>query len=301
MQMADVAAAAAFNARDHKRQDSNWSGSAIVRYTPSDTVALELGYARKAQSPNLYQRYAWGRGAMASQMIGWFGDGNGYVGNLDLKPERADTISAAATFSGAGAMPWTIRLSPYFTHVSDYIDVVKLGDLTNMMGMPSGFVQLQFANGEARFYGVDVSGDVTLWKGASGARAALSAQASWVHGDNLADDAPLYHQMPFNASVALGYTGARLDGRVEVALVADKSRVDATRNEPETQGYALVNLGGGYRLGMFRLGLDVTNLFDKRYDLPLGGVSLGDRKATGVLRPVPGRGRSVNVSLSASF
>ena len=37
------------------------------------------------------------------------------------------------------------------------------------------------------------------------------------------------------------------------------------------------------------------------YNLPLGGMSLGDYKATGVLRPVAGRGRSVNFGLAASF
>ena len=30
---------------------------------------------------------------------------------------------------------------------------VKLKDLTDMMGMPNGFVQLQFVNQEAEFYG----------------------------------------------------------------------------------------------------------------------------------------------------
>ena len=27
-------------------------------------------------------------------MVNWFGDGNGYVGNLDLEPEQANTVSA---------------------------------------------------------------------------------------------------------------------------------------------------------------------------------------------------------------
>lgn len=56
-----------------------------------------------------------------------------------------------------------------------------------------------------------------------------------------------------------------------------------------------------YAWGKYRLGLDVQNLFDKGYDLPLGGMSLGDYKATGDLRPVPGRGRSFNIGLTAKF
>ncbi|QIG81941.1 TonB-dependent receptor [Sphingosinithalassobacter tenebrarum] len=302
MQMADVAAAAAFNAADRERHDSNWSGSALLEWDAAKGFAFELGYAHKVRSPNLYERYAWGRGSMASRMIGWFGDGNGYVGNLNLDPERADTVSAAVTFSGAGDMPWSLRISPYYTHVADYIDVVKLAELTDMMGMPTGFVQLQFANREARFYGLDVSGAVELLRTDAGSRLTLDASASWLHGDNLADDDPLYHQMPFNASLGLHYAGDNgFDGHLELQAVADKNRVDLTRNEPPTDGYVLANIGAGYTVDGFRLGIDVSNLFDSEYALPLGGVSLGDFKATGTLRPVPGRGRSFNVSLSKSF
>ena len=71
-------------------------------------AALELGYAHKTRSPNIYERYSWGRGSMASRMIGWYGDGNGYVGNPDLKPERADTVSAALALGG-GSQGWSLR------------------------------------------------------------------------------------------------------------------------------------------------------------------------------------------------
>ena len=301
MQMADIQAAAAFNAADHSAHDSNWSGSALAHYQAAKGIALDLGYAHKVRSPNIYERYTWGRGAMASTMIGWFGDGNGYVGNLNLKPERADTVSGAVTFSGAGDTPWTLRIAPYLTHVADYIDVVKLGDLTDMMGMPNGFVQLQFANREARLYGVDVSGDATLWTDADGGSARIGVTASWLHGQNLTDDDPLYHQMPFNAGLHFDYAAPRWDAHAELQAVTDKDRVDPTRNEPRTQAYALVNLGAGYTLKGVRLGVDISNLFDTAYAPLLGGQSLGDFVATGVLRPVPGRGRSFNLSLGTKF
>lgn len=301
MSMADASAATAFNAADHARHDSNWSGSALVRYSSSDRLALELGYAHKVRSPNLYERYSWGRGSMSSRMIGWFGDGNGYVGNLDLAPERADTLSAALTLAGAGERGWTLRVAPFFTHVADYIDVVKLKDLTGGMGKPSGFAQLQFANGEARFHGVDVSASLPLWDSKRAGSAAISFVGSWVEGYNLADGGALYHQMPLNAKVKLQHRLGGLQSHVSLAWAADKTRVDATRNEPETQGYALVDLGASYGWNGIRLSLDVENLLGAAYDLPLGGMSLGDYKATGLARPVPGRGRSVNLGLSVEF
>ena len=301
MNMADATAANAFNAVGHKRTDNNWSASALVSYAPTTGVAIELGYAHKARSPNIYERYTWGRGTMASRMIGWYGDGNGYVGNLNLKPERADTVSAAIEFKGTDDA-WSLRLSPYYTHVNDYIDAAFVKNLTHpMSGLPMPFVQLQFANQKAEFVGVDVSGQVELWDGGKDAGTRLSGSLSWVRGQNLSDHAPLYHQMPLNVKVALDHRQGPVEAGVDLEWVAEKTRVDATRNEPVTSAYALVNLRLAYNLGPVKLSVEAENLFDKGYNLPLGGVSLGDYKATGVLRPVPGRGRSVNFGLSASF
>ena len=58
-------------------------------------------------------------------------------------------------------------------------------------------------------------------------------------------------------------------------------------------------IGAGSTQGRLTLGAD--NLFDKAYYAPLSGMSLGDLKATGVRRPVPGRGRSVNAGITIAF
>ena len=301
MQMADVMAAADFNAADRKKHDSNWGGTLMARYALSDTAEIEIGYARKVRSPNIYERYTWGRGGMASQMIGWFGDGNGYVGNLALKPEKADTLSAALSLHGGGAGGWALKIAPYYTHVDDYIDAVKLADLTDMMGMPTPFDQLQFINQKAEIYGLDVSGAAPLWSGGQFGAARVTARASWLHGQNRTDGAPLYHQMPFNAALGLEHRIDGLETRIDLNYVADKDRIDPTRNEPRTKSYTLLNVQVAYRWDNFRLSLGADNLFDEAYFAPLGGVSLGDRKATGILRPVPGAGRSVNAGLSVKF
>ena len=301
MQMADVMAAAAFNAAARARHDDNWGGSLIVRQPLSAMAAIEVGYARKVRSPNIYERYSWGRGGMASRMIGWFGDGNGYVGNLSLRPERADTLSAALSLHGGGEKGWQVRIAPYYTHVADYIDVVKLADFTDMMGRPTAFDQLQFVNQTAAFYGLDLSGAAPLWSSDAAGTARVTARASWLHGQNLVDHAPLYHQMPFNAVVGLDHRIGRLETRVDLTWVAEKDRVDPTRNEPRTAGYALLDLQIAYRIDKVRFTLGADNLFDAAYYAPLGGMSLGDLRATGVLRPVPGRGRSVNAGVTVGF
>ncbi|HEY9090697.1 TonB-dependent receptor [Parasphingorhabdus sp.] len=301
MQMPDVMAAAAFNAADRKRHDSNWSGSLLARYTLSSHAEIEWGYARKVRSPNIYERYSWGRGAMASRMIGWFGDGNGYVGNLALRPEKADTLSAALSIHGGGKDGWLLKIAPYYTRVDDYIDAVKLADFTDMMGNPTPFDQLQFVNQKAEIYGIDLSGSVPLWTSSSAGTARLTARASWLHGENLTDGGPLYHQMPFNAALGLEHRIGDLETRIDLSYVSEKDRVDPTRNEPQTESYALLDVQLAYRIDNVRLTLGANNLFDKAYFAPLGGMSLGDLKATGALRPVPGRGRSVNAGVTLSF
>lgn len=301
MSLKDAMAATAFNAADHRHDDGNWGATALLRYAPSPGVALELGYARKAQSPNLYELYAWGRGAMSSQMIGWYGDGNGYVGNLALKPEKADTISGAAQFTGGGQNGWRLKVEPFFTRVADFIDARKLADLSNMMGKPSGFVQLQFANVDARFYGVDVSGEAPLLSSPAIGKVRLAGSLSALHGENRTTGGPLYRQMPLNGRVALKHARGPWTNEIEVELVAKKDRVDTIRNERETAGYQLVNLRTAYQWKALTFSLAVENLANQSYDLPLGGVSLGDYDNTGVLRQTPGRGRSVDVGLTARF
>jgi iron complex outermembrane receptor protein len=300
MQTADALAAMSFNATDRQRTDSNWSGSLLANWTASDGLRLELGYARKVRSPNVYERYAWGRGNMSSSMIGWYGDGNAYVGNPDLKPERADTLSAALALGGE-ADGWALKIAPHYTRVHDYIDATFLKAMTDMMGMPTGFVQLQFANEEAEFYGIDISGAVTLRKGEAQDATRLSGSFSWLRGRNLSDDGPLYHQMPANLLLGLSHRQGALEMGADLNWIAEKTRVDAEPLLVVMLAYALVNLRAAYSVKGVRLSIEATNLFDKGYDLPLGGMSLGDRAATGTLRPVPGAGRSVNLGLSASF
>ena len=64
-------------------------------------VGFEAGYARKTRSPNLYERYAWSTNPMAALMNNFVGDGNGYVGDIDLKPEVAHTFSASVDLHDA--------------------------------------------------------------------------------------------------------------------------------------------------------------------------------------------------------
>jgi iron complex outermembrane receptor protein len=101
-----VADATAFNNANREKTDHNWDMTALARFTPTPTQTYEVGFAQKTRSPNLYERYTWSKGGMAMYMINMAGDGNGYVGNLNLKPEVAHTLSATADWHDAEQERW---------------------------------------------------------------------------------------------------------------------------------------------------------------------------------------------------
>ncbi|MBP2228382.1 iron complex outermembrane receptor protein [Azospirillum agricola] len=294
----DAADALAFNARGRARTDVNFDVTALVRYTPSDTSAIEAGYARKTRSPNLYERYAWGTGAMSSSMNGWFGDANGYVGNPDLKPEIAHTVSATLALHAADHQAWEVKLTPYYTYVQDFIDVERIGTLGN------GFVKLRFANHDAVLVGANLSAAARVYEDDAIGAFRLSGVVGWVHGRNLDTGDALYHMMPLNALLTAEHRLGGWSSAVELQATARKDRVQAARNEPRTPGYALVNLRTGYEWGSVRVDAGIENLFDQRYDLPLGGVDYAGYRAggsRGTVGALPGAGRSFIAGMTVKF
>nr|WP_255636201.1 TonB-dependent receptor [Azospirillum sp. 412522] len=294
----DAADARAFNARGHARTDVNFDVTALVRHTPSDTSAIEAGYARKTRSPNLYERYAWGTGGMSSSMNGWFGDANGYVGNPDLKPEVANTVSTTLSLHDATHKAWEVKLTPYYTYVQNFIDVERIGTLSN------GFVKLRFANHDAVLVGANLSAASRVYEDEDIGAFRLSGVVGWVHGRNLDTGDALYHMMPLNALLTMEHRLGGWSSAVEVQATARKERVEAARNEPKTPGYALVNLRTGYEWGNVRIDAGVENLLDQHYYLPLGGVAYADYRAGGsggTVGALPGAGRSFMAGVTVKF
>ena len=109
--------AAAFNAEDRSKTDNNIDLTVLTRYHADNNSAIEFGYARKTRSPNLYERYTWSTGGMVMRMINMTGDGNGYVGNLELEPETAHTISAKVEWKDSVNDKWQMSISPYYTYI----------------------------------------------------------------------------------------------------------------------------------------------------------------------------------------
>ena len=95
-------------------------------------------------------------------------------------------------------------------------------------------------------------------------------------------------------------------GTAEVLMVDGKSRLSAVRNELPTAGYGLLNLRASYEWKQVRLDFGIDNLFDRFYQLPLGGAYLGQGKTmsgTGVPwgLAMPGKGRNLYASVTLAF
>lgn len=301
--MAQYAAdSGAFNARERRRKDRHLDLSALARYAPDGRASYEFGYSRKSRSPNLYERYTWSTGGMAMNMVNMAGDGNGYVGDLDLQPETAHTLSASATWHDAQQEQWKLKLSPYYTYVQDYVDARCLASQC----AANAFVFLRFANQDARLYGADLSGSLVL--GESAAYGSLSATGvlNYVNGKNRVSGDHLYNIMPPNAKLALVQAVAAWTNTVELQLVGAKTDVAQLRNELKTAGYGLLNLRSSYAWQRAQLDVGVENALDRLHDSPLGGAYVGQGRTmsqagTPYGIAVPGMGRSIYAGLTVKF
>ena len=294
-----ISEAAAFNALDHKKTDNNVDLTALAQYRHDANLDIEFGVARKVRSPNLYERYTWSSWSMAAVMNNFVGDGNGYVGDIDLDPEKASTASATFDWHDEDR-GWELRATPYYTYVSDYIDAVKLPGW-----QADQFNVLQYANQSARLYGIDLSGQMPLANNAWGSWG-LKGLVNYTNGKNKDTGDNLYNIMPLNGRFTLTQEKDGWSNGIELVLVDRKDDVNEVRNEVETPGYALVNLRASHSWKQVRVDFGVENLFDKFYSLPTGGAYTGQGSTMQINGipwgiAVPGMGRSIYAGINVTF
>lgn len=298
----------AFNASNRKKSDGNLDLTALARYTVDATQDIEFGFARKVRSPNVYERYAWSTWQMAAAMINYVGDGNGYVGDVNLRPEKAHTLSATFDWH-AKEREWEFKATPYYTRVTDFIDATAVG-VTAANANPwriGNFNVLRFNNQTARLYGADLSGRMPLARTGWG-DLGMKGVMSYVNGKNLDTGSGLYNIMPLNARITLTQKLGAWDNAVEVVAVRRKDDVSSIRNEVTTPGYGIVNLRASYAWQQMRVDFGIENLFDRLYAKPLGGTYVGQGTTMSLNTTnmpwgiaVPGMGRSLYTAFNVKF
>lgn len=301
----------AFNALDHQKTDNNLDMTALARYTADERSDIEFGFARKVRSPNPYERYTWSTWQMAALMNNFVGDGNGYFGDVNLKPEKANTLSATFDWHAADRS-WEFKATPYYTRVTDYIDAVQWNATTNLAASPlatNKFSVLKYVNQSARLYGLDLSGHMMLAENSMGDWG-LKGLLNYTNGKNEDTGDGLYNIMPLNAKLALTQQMGGWDNSAELVMVQAKDGISGMRNEIKTPGYGLVNLRGSYAWKQVSVDFGVENLFNKFYYLPTGGAYTG--QGTTMSTPalpnypqwgtaVPGMGRSLYTGMNYKF
>ncbi len=301
----------AFNTQSHASTDTNVDLTALAKYTANANYAIEFGFAHKVRSPNVYERFTWSTWQMAALMNNFVGDGNGYVGNLNLSPEKANTLSATFDWHAADST-WGMQVTPFYTRVDDYIDAVQWNAANNAPATTLAsdkFSVLKYVNQSARLYGVNLSGHLPLAKTMWG-DFGIKGLLNYTKGSNEATGDKLYNIMPLNAKLAVTQKMGGWDNSLELVAVKAKTDVSAVRNEIKTPGYGLVHLRTSYSWKSVRLDLGVENLFDTFYFLPTGGAYTG--QGTTMTNPVlpnypqwgtavPGMGRSIYVGVNVKF
>jgi len=293
----------AFNTANKEKTFNNLDFSSVAVYTIDDTKTIEGGYAIKNRAPNLYELYAWNTGGMESIMNNWVGDGNGYVGNLNLDSETAHVFSVSSNIQNE-AKTTNLKITPHYSYVRDYIDAIDIGDANSWQ-------KLQFSNQDAKLYGLDV--DLThQFKTLNYGDFYAKAAVSYVRGENKETGDDLYRLMPLNLKLNLEQQIGSWTNTLQGQLVDEKTHVNKIRREMETSGYGLVHLSSSYKfsgaLNNARLTFGIHNLLDKHYDLPLGGVYMGQGATMMAMNlpynsavPLPGMGRSFNTAFSYEF
>jgi iron complex outermembrane receptor protein len=249
---------------------------------------------------------------MAAIMNNFVGDGNGYVGNQNLKPEVAHTVSATLDLHGTDKKAWQFKLTPYYTYVTDFIDAQRcpLSYSSNCtaanLNATTGFVTLQYVNQTAQIYGADISGfaQLGMWNNVGNLK--LTGLMNYARGENLSTGDNLYNIMPLNAKFGLVHNAGSWTNTLEWQLVAEKNHVSSVRNENQTAGYGLVTLRSSYQWKQWRVDIGIENLLNRYYEQPLGGAYVGQGATMGINSvpsgvQVPGYARSINTALSVQF
>jgi iron complex outermembrane receptor protein len=290
MQMNANMLAATFNAADRSKKDNNIDAVIKLTHSLRKDTNIELGFARKTRSPSYQERYLW----LPLQSAGGLADGNNYIGDINLDPEVSYQFELGLDWRNSRAY---FAPRAFYHRVDDYIQGIDASNATAIMfhtmaaGMTGSNAKLlQFANIDARLYGVDADFGYHL-----GYNWHLDGAISYVKGERRDNGDNLYRISPANIRLGVTHQQHNWSTTMETVTYLQKDDVSEVTNELETASYVLLNIYGNYNIpaqGLtFAAGID--NLLDKDYAPHLGGVNRVRDVDVPVGERVPGVGRNV--------
>lgn len=284
-----------FNQADRSVDDTNVDIAISLQTALTEAITFYAGLGIKNRAPSYQERYLW----TPMESTGGLADGNTYIGDINLKSERAYQTDLGLTYQQNNAL---ISAHVYYQNIDDYIQGSALGmaDMTaRMMAMMmSGDDNpLKFSNVDAKLYGADIN-----WHYQVSDKLSLSGIASYVRGErrDIADD--LYRIAPLNAQVNVVYSENNYIAKLNITAVDAQNHVSHTNDEVTSSGYGLVNIEGQYFVNAalsIRGGID--NLLDKQYENHLTGYNRVKGSEINVMDRLPGEGLSGWIEVGYSF
>ena len=287
-----------FNAAERARTDNNIDWVAKINYEFSETTLIELGLARKTRSPGYIERYSW----IPLEINAGLGDGNNYVGDVNLKPEVSHQVELGVEWQ-AGSAYFTPRI--YYRRVDNYIQGVPVMDMfvRAVSGKANGDANpLRFANVDAEMYGFDAMYGVRLGDGWR-----LDGSISYTRGKRRDIDDDLYRISPLHTRLSLNYKKATWSGTLEVVAYAPQHHISrvitgnsAIGSSRGTPGHVIANLHGQYEFQGTGLKLQagMENLLDKDYIDHLSGFNRVIGSDIPVGERLHGTGRNIYATLT---
>jgi iron complex outermembrane receptor protein len=214
----------------------------IQQLTRNLTGSLSL--ARSFRAPTVQELFANGLDAPS---------GTYTIGTPALGPETGFGIDASLKGDFANA---SFEISPYVNNISNYIYGFLRGDEID------GFPVREFGSTNARLVGVDASVTVQPIQ-----YVALRAGADYVNAEDTKQNVPLPFTPPLRGLLRATFQNQTYMGMIETRMAASQKRLG--EGDTPTAGYAVVNVGIGYRFAQNRLvnniSLRCDNVFNTVY------------------------------------
>lgn len=282
-----------FNDADKDISDTNFDIVLHVNHKVSDETNLSVSFARKERAPSYQERYLW----IPMEATGGLGDGNTYLGGIDLDSEVAYQSNFGINYQ---QNKLSMMADVYYQHIDDYIQGVPSENneakmLAKMMSNNDNL--LQFDNVEAKLYGLDSYAHYQLDEQLS-----MSFLMSYVRGERDDINDYLYRISPLKGKFKLSYQTDVLDTGISITGIAKQNKVSDTNQEEKTSGYAVIDAYFDYYFSnnvVVKSG--VKNLLDRVYQNHLAGYNRVKDTATPIMQRLPSTGRSFHMELNYSF
>jgi outer membrane receptor protein involved in Fe transport len=254
----------AFNLADRYKGDNLVDFVAVGGCEPSEGWRIELAFGRKSRSPSYYERYLW----IPLEVTGGLADGNNYVGDIDLVPEKVYEVEGGAEWRRSG-----VYIAPrvFYRWVDDYIQGTPSTDpdviaVSTINGDPT---PLEYTNVEAQLYGVDLPYGFQLPFDLQ-----LDGLLSYVRGRRMDVDDDLYRIAPLYGRSTLSYMRDTWAVAIEGVYAASQKKVSATNGETPSRAWGAMNLYAQWEpTPHFRLEFGIDNVLDNEYAEHLAGTA----------------------------